>query len=94
MAHLFLLDSNPEIILRLLQDLKQIKSEKGREGDFERLALWRSGVLIREMAELSCGSWDGVSAGWRLWPSALASSNLLSLASGFGFPASDNIRRL
>lgn len=28
MAHLFLLDSNPEIILRLLQDLKQIKSER------------------------------------------------------------------
>lgn len=94
MAHLFPLDSNPEIILRLLQDLKQIKFERA-----ERAALngWLCGehrVLIQEMVELNRGSWSGVSTGQRLWPYVVAPSNLLSPASSFGFLAFDSIGRL
>ena len=48
-AHLFSLDSNPEIILWLLQDLKQIKFERA-----ERAAL--NGCLCQEMWAFAPGN--------------------------------------
>lgn len=48
-AHLFSLDSNPEIILWLLQDLKQIKFERA-----ERAAL--NGCLCQEMWAFAAGN--------------------------------------
>lgn len=59
MAHLFSLDSNPEIILWLLQDLKQIKFERA-----ERAAL--NGWLCGKMLVFAPG--DGLTERLYSWP--------------------------
>lgn len=95
-AHLFSLDSNPEIILWLLQDLKQIKFERA-----ERAAL--NGWLCRESAFCS-RKWLNLETapplpwglGWLLVHDrdstiVVGAFALLSLVSGF-FPDFDNVR--
>ena len=97
-AHLFSLDSNPEIILWLLQDLKQIKFERA-----ERAAL--NGWLCQELWVFTPGNGlterlrppatvaaGAVSTGPQLGLCEVGVLALLSPASSFGFLDTDNVR--